>query len=81
MNDLDSKIIRALSKVDSFSLQDLAEALDLKPDAVAKAVSRLEKKGLVQLYRPGRETFVKLRAFALLDDAKLAIASTLEAIL
>lgn len=80
MKELDSKIIHALAKADGFSLQDLAEALDARSDAVAKSASRLEKKGLVRLYRPGRETTVKLELFALLDDVKIATAKLLEGV-
>ena len=81
MTVIDRKIVHALAIGGPFdSINDLAAALDVKPNAAHKSLTALEKAGIVTLRKSGRDTIATLKVFALADGLKLAIAALMQAL-
>ena len=80
MKTLDKQILTALKSGMPTSQKELAITLGVKPDAIAKSLTRLAKDDLIVLQRCGQPTIPRLKVLVLLDDL-FAAQRTLKAAL
>jgi predicted transcriptional regulator len=73
-NTLDHRVLTQLLQVPAPTQVELAKTLKVKPDAVAKSLTRLHSLGLVDLQRAGVRTDPKLRLFSLFEQVSFAIS-------